>query len=333
MAEFKPAKFDDAEIKRKLLTDERKLIPFGVKILDDVFGGILPSDVVLVGARTGAGKTHLVTHIAENANSLGKNVYMFALEAERLEVELRATFKEMVRINATLDGDNRVYNLDYKLWRINSSRYGLRGETLRKHAIEALRTRGASFNVYYRDKSFTIKDFTRAAMDVHQKSDLIITDHIHYFDLFSDNENKEIGGAIKKMRDIAQLTDVPNILVAHLRKEQQGAEAKLIPSIHDFHGSSDLSKICTKAIILAPGGMERSPDGQIISKTLIHCNKFRIEGNVEKYIFVARFNVNDKEYDDDYSIYEFKQNNIKYLTKMKDHEVNPQHLHWLGSKA
>ena len=64
-----------------------ELLSFGVKFLDDAMIGIYPSDLVLFGAPTGAGKTQFcVNCIMANVNR-GKKVHMIALEAEKAEIE------------------------------------------------------------------------------------------------------------------------------------------------------------------------------------------------------------------------------------------------------
>ncbi|HND85068.1 MAG TPA: DnaB-like helicase C-terminal domain-containing protein, partial [Pseudobdellovibrionaceae bacterium] len=58
--------FDDAP---KVFQDNehrgRNLIPFGISFLDGALDGILPNDLILIGAATGAGKTTLATQLAK----------------------------------------------------------------------------------------------------------------------------------------------------------------------------------------------------------------------------------------------------------------------------
>lgn len=333
MAEFRRAQFDDELIKSKLAYDEKHGIKLGINVIDDVFGAVLPSDIVILGAKTGSGKSDLCAQIAENVGSQNKNVYMFALEAEAKEVELRIIFKEMSRLNLILPQEKKIYKLNYKLWRVNHSRYGLRGESLRKQAILDVNKRIGSLWLYYRDGSFEIKDFVRAVMSVNKKADLIILDHIHYFDFKGSDQNKELGDAIKKIRDIALLNEVPIIVVAHLRKEQQSQDDKLMPTIDDFHGSSDLSKIGTKGVILAPGGIEEDEtDGCYYSKTLFSFPKFRMESQAHRYIFLNRYNLSSQAYEAAYRVFEFKNNTSSFLSKMINYEILKSKLFWLGGK-
>ena len=50
----------------------------------------------------------------------------------------------------------------------------------------------------------------------------------------------------------------PVILIAHLRKKEQGSK-RLIASIDDFHGSSNITKICTQAITIERCHVVQSP--------------------------------------------------------------------------
>ena len=54
---------------------------------------------------------------------------------------------------------------------------------------------------------------------------------------------------VKSIRDVSQNVGKPVVLVAHLRKRDLGSK-RLLPSLEDFHGTSNIAKICTHAITL-----------------------------------------------------------------------------------
>src|SRR5688572_24796361 len=65
---------------------------FGVDFLDDALRGILPDDLILLGAPSGAGKTQLCCNIAYANLFEGKRVHYIALEASIYEIERRLKF-------------------------------------------------------------------------------------------------------------------------------------------------------------------------------------------------------------------------------------------------
>ena len=287
----------------------------GVRVIDDVFGGILPNDIVLLGAKTGAGKTALASAIALNNTLSGKRVYMFALEAEPEEIEMRILY-EMVVGKARAHDPRAKYN--YKHWRLGRYK-GL--DTYLEDALNSV-DHFKNFNIYYRKKEFGIDEFVKETMAIKDRADLIIVDHIHYFDLSGDNENRALSDAVKRIRDVALLTGVPIILLAHLRKSAN-VVYKLVPDIDDFMGSSDLTKVCTKAIIIAPRGNKKDS-----VDTLFYFPKFRGFSAPSRYLFSSPYDIYQNKYSEGYSVYDFKYNNVNF--KFAENLVDGEELSWLG---
>ena len=71
-------------------------LSYGIQFLDDILRGILPHDLILLGASTGAGKTEAAKQIAMHNALLGKRVHYFALEAEPKEIERRVKYALLV---------------------------------------------------------------------------------------------------------------------------------------------------------------------------------------------------------------------------------------------
>ena len=62
----------------------------GIRPLDEMLLGFCERDLVLLGARTGVGKTQLATAIAVNLALRGSRTLFIALEAHHREMEDRA---------------------------------------------------------------------------------------------------------------------------------------------------------------------------------------------------------------------------------------------------
>jgi replicative DNA helicase len=313
---FQSGEITQKEITDKISFDTDNRIFTGVKLIDDVWGGILRNDIVLLGAKTGVGKTELAAQIALNNTLIGKSVYFFALEAEPEEIQMRILYSIMVE-KAKNHNPRAKYN--FKHWRLG------RYKDLNSYYEGALKSVDyfKNFNIFYRTGDFGIDDFVRETMAVKEKADLIIVDHIHYFDMDGQNQNKELSDAIKKIRDIALLTGVPMIILAHLRKSAN-VQYKLVPDLDDFHGSSDLTKVCTKSLIISPG----PTDGDRLAKTLFFFPKFRGFSQPSRYLFQCAYDIFQNRYLDTYTSYKFTYNNINF--KFAENMVDTEEISWLG---
>lgn len=312
---FKSAKVSAKEIQDRLKHARDKAISTGIQVVDDVFGGILPNDIVLLGAKTGVGKTALASKVALHNTMLGKKIYMYALEAEPEEIQMRILYERLVS-KARAFNPRKKYN--FKHWRLG------RYEDLNSYYEECLAELNNFENlfIYYRKQEFSIDDFIKLTMSVKHDADLIIIDHIHYFDLDGSDQNKALSDAIKKIRDISLLTGVPVVILAHLRKSQSN-DFKLVPNLDDFHGSSDLSKVCTKGVILAPGHQKGDS-----TQTLFSFPKFRGFSTPSKFLFRCDYDIYLNQYESVYTIYKFRFNNTKF--NFEENLVDPEELSWLG---
>lgn len=235
------------------LRQAEHILTYGVTYLDDATGGILPNDLVLIGAKTGAGKTQLVTRIASVNATEGKRVVLFALEAEENEIERRLKYGLLAKAYGVWvrqnPGNHRA--IDYSLWRLGKLEAELgRFDVGVEKRMEAYKTLST---VYRKGGDYGIEELERDIMRVQAETDLIIIDHLHYIDIGSEDENAGMKKIVKKLRDLAIGLGKPIVLVAHMRKDQfRGKYTPLMPALEDFHGSSDIIKIATTAIILAP---------------------------------------------------------------------------------
>ena len=312
---FKKAGISSGALKELLLLTSQRALSTGVKVVDDVFGGILPGDMVLLGAKTGVGKTDFACKIAMHNATLGKQVHLYALEAEESEIEMRIIYQAVVRKARSIN-PRKKYN--YKHWRLG--RYVELG-CYYDECIEELNN-FENLHIYYRTKKFGLEEFVKETTAIKDASDLIIIDHIHYFDLTSDNENKEMSEIIRKIRDINLAIKVPVIVLGHLRK-LSGANAKLVPEVDDFMGSSDLTKVCTKAVILAPAAYKNGE-----SETYFSFPKTRGFGLPGQFLFKSNYNVFNNRYSDIYTVARFTSNGKSF--DFLKHMVDPQELTWLG---
>lgn len=252
----------DEKARRQKLT--ARLIKYPVQFLQDLLVGVLPHDLVLLGAETGAGKTALASIIAEEtaagATGAGRRVDYFALEAEEDEIERRLKFRRTMQwlrahfrsqfgdVAGEREFGRRFAGIGYRGWYL-----GQVDEALPPGAEEQIEAEVAdetrTLRTLYRGSGFSRRDLVG---QLSREADLIVVDHLHYVDgEDEENENRSQKRLIMALRDRALALGVPVIAIAHLRKKASH-RPPLVPMIDDFMGSSDIAKNVTQAIVLAP---------------------------------------------------------------------------------
>lgn len=298
MGSFKRASdsaLDEIEGRR---TARQGLRKFGIPYLDDALIGISPSDLILLGAPSGIGKTQICCNIALANLRDGKRVHFMALEAEQYEIERRLKYQMLADVY--FDPKNRAnrvpgLTLSYDRWAM--------GDLLKPLAdFEALTASSFEKNyrdlfLYYKQDRFSLNDLIENVVAAAPNSDLFIIDHVHYFDLDDENENRAMKEIAKTVRALALEEKKPIILVAHLRKRDKQNE-DLAPGIDEFHGSSDLTKIATKVITISPGG--RTSDG--CYETFFRIPKNRMNGGCTRFLGRIMFDPRKNAYEGAYKV-------------------------------
>lgn len=212
---------------------------------------ILPTELVLVGAKSGVGKTEFLTQMALRWGKT-KRVGFVALEAEPEEIEQRILYKIYAETYLKDRARNPRVHLDFRRYRL-----GLMNDELSKYDEEARalfeeQTKNL-FTHYMQRSSFTIIDLIDLMDDVRGNCDVCIIDHLHYFDMMGARSDMEgMRELMRRIREINLQSKIPFVCAAHLRKDN----LSLMPGLDDFMGSSDIAKIATSAIMIAP-----KPDG------------------------------------------------------------------------
>lgn len=273
----------------------RQSLTFGVRFLDEALGGIGSRDLILLGAKTGTGKTALAT-IAALANcKAGKRVHYFALEAEEREIERRMKFQIIAREYYANGGHVLLRYPDWYLGRLDHVVGGYEdfADAEIARTVKGLKT-------FYRHDSFTSDDFCRHLESIKDETDLVILDHLHYVDSADENENRGYKRTVKQIRDSALRAGKPVMVVAHVRKGDRRYEA-LLPNIEDFHGSSDIPKIATKAIMLAPD-YETKTGKSSLWMTYMQIAKCRMDSSLTRYVARLIFDTRQDCYLQDYTL-------------------------------
>lgn len=271
----------------------KDVVPFGVSFLDDALGGIYKNDLIVLGARSGVGKTQISMLMAVSASQAGKRVAYLALESDAYELERRIKYQALSeKFYQDLQRPKNIW-LNYSDWYYGKLDHEL--DAYEQSIDQELKR--PLLNIYYRQNEFTEKDFERIYLSIKSEVDVVVIDHLHYFDFTDENENRAVKSIVKKIRDLTLIVGKPVILVSHIRKTDKRLK-QIIPDLEDFHGSSDIGKIATKAFVIAPDfGAPMTPGTR---STYIAILKSRVDGSRTRAVGLMNFNLNKQKYESGY---------------------------------
>lgn len=250
----------------------------GIPFLDDVLIGILPTDLVLIGAASGKGKTALCIEIAKSNAIRGRKVMLFALEAEENEVEMRLLYQieSGLYFKNHLNRVNPGMRMDYRPWRLGMLDVAL--APIREEAREIFNKRYGTLTTVYRTEQFSIADLEETLEFAKGTQDLVVIDHFSYISgnsLFGSKAPQNVleSEMITKIRNLNLYHRVPFVMAVHIRKERKTT----IPEQEDIMGSSDIYKNATIIAMLTPRPNGYRAKDQI-QETLVTVPKTRTGG-------------------------------------------------------
>lgn len=292
--------FNNKPVKNKLY--------YGVEFLDTALGGIIESDLILIGAYSGVGKSEFVTTVAQNNAMSNKQVVYYALEADQNEIHNRMLYREIAHIYYNEHGKREhISYSDFILGNINQLI-----KTERDIAITRMVNLFNNLHIIYRTtEDITPDDIAQDMAARYSGTDLFILDHVHYVDYETDNENKGLKNLAKTLRTIALTYNTPIIAISHLRKKDRFNKS-ITPGLDEFHGSSDLTKIATKVITFA--GYDSKDLEPHRKNTLFRIAKNRIDGSVTHYVCKLVFNIKTNSYEEKFSIGHLSECYEKYVS-------------------
>jgi phage/plasmid primase-like uncharacterized protein len=279
------------------IEESRHILRFGVKFLDDALGGIMRTDIVLIGARTGVGKTQMATIITKANCRAGKRVHYFALEAEDKEIERRWKYQILAGLyyKSSNGGHRPIRYLDWRMGNLEAelSQFDEQAEELLSAMCQNLHT-------YYKVGSFTSDDFAKHFADVQENTDLVVLDLFSHVDSDDENDNRAAKKIIHQIRIAALRAKRPVVIIGHVRKTDPRFGA-LVPTEEDFNGSKELVNTATKAIMIAPDYGIVSDDPALWS-TFVKVVKCRTDSSVTRYCARVVYDLRSDSYRQEYAL-------------------------------
>ena len=200
-------------------------IPCGIGALDKMITGLNKSDLIILGARPGMGKTSFALNIARNvAVGTNKTVCFFSLEMTRDQLAQR-----MLSSEAGIKSEQlRTGELNVDEW----ARLAQAGENLSKA------------NIYFDESSAITVPEMKAKLRRMKKVDLVIIDYLGLMKSARHTENRvqEVSEITRNLKIMAKELKVPVIACAQLSRgtETKGKSHK--PMLSDLRESGSIEQ-------------------------------------------------------------------------------------------
>ncbi len=201
-------------------------VPTGFIDLDRLLGGLQKSDLIIVAARPGVGKTSLCLSMARNAARMGKHVAIFSLEMSAEQVVQR-----LVSAETGIDAQRlRLGQLREDEWPLFVQATGVLSELPifidDTPAISALQLRTKARRIH-----------------AEYGLDLIVVDYLQLMtsDVRAENRVQEVSYISRMMKSLARELDVPVLAVSQLSRAVEQRTDKR-PVLADLRESGSLEQ-------------------------------------------------------------------------------------------
>lgn len=200
-------------------------IPTGIGELDRITTGLNKSDLIILGARPGMGKTSFALNIARNvAVNAGKTVCFFSLEMSRDQLAQRMLSSEAAIKSEKL----RTGALEPEEW----TRLTQAGENLSKAEI------------YFDETSDITVPQMMAKLRRMKKCDLVVIDYLGLMTSAEKKENRvnEVSDITRSLKKMAKKLKVPVIACAQLSRATETKGKSHKPMLADLRDSGSIEQ-------------------------------------------------------------------------------------------
>jgi replicative DNA helicase len=247
--------------------EEIRGVPTGFIDLDNLLGGLQPSDLLIVAGRPGMGKTGFALSIAKNAAQLHKkHVAIFSLEMANDQLVQRLIAQETGIDSQRL----RTGKLEESEWPVFT------------HAIEVL----SDTQVFLDDTpGITPLQLRTKCRRLHLEFglDLVIVDYLQLMSSDNRTENRvqEVSFISRQMKILARELNVPVLAAAQLsRAVEQRADKR--PVLSDLRESGSLEQDADIVMfIYRPEMYEDDPAKQNVAEVIVSKHRNGPTGNVQ----------------------------------------------------
>lgn len=223
--------------------------PTGFPGLDNILHGFWASQLVLLAARTGQGKSTLALNIAENIADSGLAVLLISLEMSRYELQIRSLARA-----GRIDSD-----------RLSTGQVTAEEAKRLPEAIATVKTRT---NLLIHDDGLTNVTTLAALARRHNDHDplgLIVVDYIGLMQGQGENQTQRIASISRALKLLAQNMKVPILALSQMNRKQDDRTDKE-PMLSDLRDSGALEQDADVVLFLhreSDHDMSKEDDGTV----------------------------------------------------------------------
>ena len=211
--------------------------PTGFRDVDKILGGLQKTDLIILAARPGVGKTAFALNIAEHAASIGKKVIVFSLEMANTQLGERLL---SMTANVPLENIHKG-KLTMEEWEdISAAQDGFYGSDMVVDENSVV-------------TPMEIKNKCRRFKQEKGDLDLVIIDYLQLMSMGGyriEQREKEIAGITRAIKIMAKELDCAVILLSQLSRgpEQRGGDH--MPKLSDLRDSGAIEQDADVVIFL-----------------------------------------------------------------------------------
>lgn len=210
-------------------------LKYGIKTLDHLTDGIHKSEMTILAARPGQGKTAVAINIALNVAMQGKHVLILSLEMSKNAIVDRM-ISNIKRINS-----NVIRSRDFD--EQQQIEYITAGEDFKK------------LNIRIEDSIFNIEEMMALINQIHKKKplDYVVIDYIGLIETKQrvNSQNDRVSHISRQLKKIMQKTGIPMLILSQLnRLVEQRSKDDRRPILSDLRDSGSLEQDCNNCIML-----------------------------------------------------------------------------------
>ncbi|MCL2488952.1 MAG: replicative DNA helicase, partial [Oscillospiraceae bacterium] len=209
-------------------------IPSGFKALDHITNGLNKSDLVIVGARPGMGKTAFALNIARHVAGLGKTVAFFALEMSSEQL-----------VNRLISTEARVSS--------RKLRTGILSPEEWTHIFNGA-NKLYDLPIFFNDHSaISAADMKSQLRRMKPRADLAVIDYLQLMQpdnpRRSDNRTNEVAAIARSLKGLAKDLRIPLLVCAQLSRGTE-KQSNHRPGLSDLRESGQIEQDADQVMFL-----------------------------------------------------------------------------------
>jgi replicative DNA helicase len=232
------SRMDDPQVRKDM-----QGIPTGISTLDRIIGGLHRSDLVIIGARPGMGKTSLILNIARHISvTEKKRVAFFSLEMSRDQLAQR-----MLSFDAAIDISRlRQGGLNSDEWERVTTAHGILYDS----------------ELYVDEtSSITVQQIKSKLRRI--KTDIVFIDYLQLLQSTGREESRvqQVSAMTRDLKIMAKELNIPVVVCSQLSRAGQARGTSHTPQLSDLRESGSIEQDADIVLLLhRPGYYENTSD-------------------------------------------------------------------------